>query len=202
MIEINLVHSKKGFGAQKASASVDLTQINSKMVFIAIAILYVPGFFLNDFFDSQKAQINAEIQVINVENQKALKELKEVQSLQQQVEQHQEQEKRLKAKLEIVREIISSRKNPYQILLYISKNIPENVWLNELKVEKNQLILKGTAKSYKSIGVFTNNLKNAIFFSFVTYRQVTDGNVVSSAKRVNSEFSENFEIVANIARYE
>lgn len=202
MIEVNLVHSKKGFGAQKSGSNVDISKVNSKMVFIAIALLYVPGIFLSDYFDSEKEVINNQIQILNAENQKSLKSLKEVRSLRQQVEQHQEQEKRLKAKLEIVREIISSRKNPYQILLYISKNIPENVWLNELKVEKNQLILKGTAKSYKSIGVFTNNLKNAIFFSFVTYRQLTDGDVVSSTKRVNSEFAESFEIVANIARYE
>lgn len=204
MIEINLSHNRKGFGSKGSSGALDLSKLNSKMVIIGLLLMYAPSFFLQDFFDGEKNRVNQEIQILSAENKKTVKELRSLRELQKQVEKHQEEEKKLKAKLEIVREIISNRKNPFQIMLYISKNIPDSVWINKLKIEKNQLIIEGMATSYKSIGIFTNNLKSSIFFSFVTYKQIDKSRsaIGGTSQVANNKFTENFEVIANISRYE
>jgi Tfp pilus assembly protein PilN len=49
-------------------------------------------------------------------------------------------------------------------LHYLSVNIPETVWVNDLKVDGIKLEIKGQSADPDSINTFLENLKNSIFF--------------------------------------
>ena len=62
-----------------------------------------------------------------------------------------EQEKQLAEKIQVVKEIVDKRQNPFKVLKYIAENIPKDVWLLELELDDKRLKLVGYSKSWNSI---------------------------------------------------
>ena len=68
-------------------------------------------------------------------------------------------------KLKAVNEVLKLKKNPVNLLLYISKNISTDLWIDKLSITKGgTLEIQGGSNSYKSIGVFIESLNQSIFF--------------------------------------
>ena len=57
-----------------------------------------------------------------------------------------------------VKEAISEKKNPAALLLYIAKNTPDDLWLTDLQIKGNELLIKVEALSYPHVGDFVSNI--------------------------------------------
>jgi Tfp pilus assembly protein PilN len=196
MIEINLQSGRKDGGPL---AGLDLSKINLKMLGLALVIYFVPEGFLVEMWDSEIDKVQSSNQELRSEFKKLNSKVRSMKTYEEQVQALKEQEKKLSRKLQVVKEIINKRQNPFQVYFYLANNIPKDVWINEMIMDDRKLTLKGFSSSWKSIGKFLENLKNSIFFDKnIQYEQPqSDGTESAADKR-----AEAFTIVANIARFE
>jgi len=196
MIEINLSPSKKS-GSIANIAGMDLSLVNVKMVFIALLILFIPEGFLVDFYDSQIQENNNRVQILNKDFREVSNKVRGLSNIQQQVDALKEQEEKLSQKLNAVKSIINKRSNPFQLLQYVTQNIPEDVWVTHISINDKNLLIKGHSKNWKSIGAFLENLKNSIFFS----KQITYSRPEGAPNEYRGQRVEVYEINATILRF-
>lgn len=197
MISINLSTQKKAVDITNVGG-LDLSKIKVKFVLIAILISYLPDFIILPSLEAERA---AEQEKINTLTQEANKKRKQVNSLKgfdKQIQQLKRREQQLVEKLELVKTIISKKKNPWKVLEYVAKNIPPEIWLTEINYEDDKMIFKGLSMDYTNQGVFLENLKRSVFFADnITYSKVDTAAMSSDLKKMAP-----FEITANIVRYE
>lgn len=199
MIEINLSVENKEQSLTKVGG-IDFSKINVKGMLFAILFLYVPEIFLTSHFESQTEDINAQLTTLRAEDKQLKNKVRGLENIEKQINALKEQEKRLAEKLNVVKEIINNKQNPFSILKYIADNTPKDIWVTELKLtESLDITLKGQSKSWKSIGVFIDNLKNSIFFAKeMSYTQ--PGN--NASEETSGPRYENFEIKAKVVRFD
>ncbi len=70
-----------------------------------------------------------------------------------------EQKKVVEEKLSIIRKLDAARRGPVELLVKISNAIPERAWLNQLKDQGRQIILKGAAVSDDVVADFMRGLE-------------------------------------------
>lgn len=196
MIKINLIPKKK----QLKMPSIlwfDFSQLNLKMIIVAVIISKVPDFTLHDYWKNEMVRIDKQYKVEKKHISKYRAELKNQNVYKKQMDSFLKQEKKLQDRLAVVKKIIKIKQSPYKLLQYISKNIPENVWLKDLKLSKDSFETTGESTSYKSIGVFIDNLKSSIFFD----GQVNLTNSKTLTHDKTGRRTEFFEIKGTIQRF-
>ena len=196
MIKINLLKRKKKFKA--VVLGVDLSQANFRGILIAIIISLLPGIILYGQWENNTKELQQDINKLKGEIRKLQVESNKLKNIQDEIDAFAKQEVKLQDKLKVVKQIIKIKKNPVNILLYIAKHIPKDIWLTDLNVNNDKLVLKGRSVSYKSIGLFIKNLKSSVFFD-------KSLDLVSSKTISEKELgvrTEEFEISSTIARYD
>ncbi|MFZ4713039.1 MAG: PilN domain-containing protein [Bacteriovoracaceae bacterium] len=197
MIEINLIVGKKPF-KMPTVMGIDLGVLNIKMIVLAIILSFVPGMFLEDGREEEIALINEEINQLQQQLNKLQKKGEGNKSIEEQIEAHAKQEKKLAERLGVVKEIIKLKKNPMNVLLYISKNIPEEVWITSLDITNNNINIKGNAMTYKDIGTFVEILKGSVFFN----KDLSMRNSKTIEAKDGNPRVEEFELGGTIARFD
>jgi len=196
MIKINLSVSTKQVDISNFGG-FDLTRVKIKAVVLAIVILYVPDFTLFSFWDSELENKNNELSTLIAESNKLKSQVAQFSALEKQIKDLKEQEENLKKKLTAVKEAISQKRSPVQILLYIAKNIPQTLWLTELSLKGTTLLVKGEALSYMNVGEFVNSLRSSVFI-----RDASIKNTASIIKEDGKTRLETFEIQFELSRFE
>lgn len=197
MIKINLSTVKKPMDLANVGG-FDLSKINVKWVVLAIVFLYAPDFFVVDNLTEIRDARDQELQALIAQKNKITKEVNELKNFDKQIEMLKRREEELASKLEVVKSILSTKKNPWNILVYVAKNIPPEIWLTEIKYEGDKLQIKGRSSDYQSQGIFLENLKKSIFFDKnITYQK----NDAAPTGRDNRKLA-SFDITAVITRYE
>lgn len=197
MIEINLSPAKKDASITNVGG-IDLSLINVKMLVLALVLLYVPDIFLQSYYDDEigvEQKLQAEL---NAEYRKFRNKVASMENIKKQADALREQEEKLARKLEVVREVINKRQNPYKVFKYLAENIPENVWLVSLELNEKDLVMQGYSKNFKHIGEFLENLKNSIFFSKDIIYERPD----SLPEMVDDIYLETFRIKAKVVGFE
>ncbi len=196
MIEIDLSSGRRD-GDKLNIGGFDLSYLNVKMILVAILVLYIPEMVVEKFYESKFETLNKKEVQIRKEVRKTTGKVKELDNIRKQVEALKSQETKLSERLKAVKVIINKRQNPFKILQYLAKSIPNNVWLTGLKIEGRKLILRGHAQNWKDIGIFLEALKNSIFLNNLDYKVPENAKSEYDGKKV-----EIFEIRANITRFE
>ena len=197
MIKTNLYVGKKPFNIADVGG-FDLSQINWLMLVIVIVIGQVPDWFVYDTFKDSERSKAKEIKKITKEHKELVKQTKELKNIELQIEALTEQEARLASKLKVVKQIIKIRNNPMNILLYIAKNVPEEIWLTKIEMKDKQMIIDGQSTSYKSIGVFIENLRNSVFFN----KSIRLSKSQSGLNKIFDKRTEQFQVTGPIISYE
>jgi len=178
MIKINLSTNKKQLDLSNLGG-LDFTKIKIGAVGIALVILYLPDFVLIPMWQEETEQINSKMSEKRRELSVLKGKISQVASLEKQIRDLKNQEENLGQKLVAVKQAISEKRNPSELLLYIAKNIPKELWIKELVLENNEMVIKGESLDYSNIGNFINSLKTSVF--------ITDANIIST----NSESRDN-----------
>ena len=197
MIEINL--SPKGSGANLDNiGGFNLSLLNVKLVVLSIIALYGIEMFVESYFEGELSQLEAQQLAITNEQRSVATKLRALANIKKQVEDLNKQEAVLAKRIEVVKEIVGKRQNPFKVLKYVAENTPKDIWLDEVELDNNKLLLKGNSKSWKSIGEFLQNLKTSIFFNTnVTYKKPSGAPEVFKGQRVEA-----FEIEATVVRFQ
>ncbi len=90
--------------------------------------------------------------------------LKRLSAIRKKTRQYQEQKQTLETKLNIINNLNSNRLYPSYLFFLLSKNIPDETWINYLNVSESKVTLKGIALDEPTIVKFINNLKKSKFF--------------------------------------
>ncbi len=163
MIEINLSPGAKKENVTKV-AGIDLSLLNIKMLIIAIGLVYTYEVVVDFLYEDQIKVSNDTIQANTKSFRQLSSELSKYDAIKKKVKEFDIQEKNLKSKINIVKEIVGRRSNPFLVLKYIAENTPDNVWISELEIDGQRLSMTGQSQSFKKLGDFIENLKSSIFF--------------------------------------
>lgn len=197
MIQVNLSTAKKPLDLANVGG-FDLSKINVKMVLIAIVLLYIPDFFLVDGFEQDRVLAQESLSQLMQKKNQLQKRVSALKEFDKQVQQLKRREAQLTEKLNVVKTIITKKKNPWNILVYVAKNIPPEIWLTEITYNSDKLVFKGLSTDYTNQGLFLENLKKSIFFDKnITYSKTDTTTLPEEMKNLAP-----FEITATITRFE
>lgn len=196
MIKINLSVAQKQVDISNLGG-FDFTKLKIKAVLLAIAVIYLPDFFLVPMWEDDFNTKSQELQSLQGEVSALKRKVAQSATLEKQIRELKAQEENLGKKLTAVKQAISLKRNPSNLLLYISKNMPEDLWIKELSIQNENMIVKGEALNYTSVGNFVNNLRSSIFIKDANIKSTT-----SNVRETDKRRIESFEIHFAIARFE
>ena len=196
MIKINLTVAQKQMDISNLGG-FDFTKMKIKAVILAIVIIYVPDFFLAPMWEEEFNTRTQDMANLQTELNSLKRKVSQSATLEKQIRELKAQEENLGKKLTAVKQAISQKRNPSNLLLYIAKNIPEDLWIKELNIENESMIVKGEALSYTSVGNFVNNLRSSIFIKDANIKSTTSNVRESDKRRIES-----FEIHFAVSRFE
>lgn len=193
MIKINLANTQKQMDMSNVGG-FDFTKIKIKAVGLAIVVLYAPDFFLLPMWEQERVDKQQEVTVINSELTSLKRKITQAAELEKQIQDLKEQERILTEKLTVVKQILSEKRNPSNLLIYLAKNIPKDVWITDLTFANDELKLNGESLDYSSIGKFLESVKSSVF--------IREASVTKSESVVRDDKMrvERFEINFKIAR--
>lgn len=196
MIEINLAPG--GSKTLENFGGFNLSLLNVKMVTISLVALFGVDLITGAYFDGELDELS-KIQTALTSEQRAVStKLRELDNVKRQVEELNKQEAILAKRIDVVKQIINRRQNPFKVLKYIAENTPEDIWLNEVELDDKKLKLIGNSKTWKSIGEYLQNLKTSIFFdTSVSYKKPDGAQATFKGQRV-----EPFVIELNVVRFQ
>lgn len=196
MIKINLSTAKKATDLSNVGG-FDFTKIKIKALLLVIVLIYLPDFFIVPMWEEERNTLNNKINDQQMKLASLKQEVVRSAALEKQIRELKAQEENLGKKLLAVKEAISEKKNPASILLYIAKNVPTELWIKELEIKGNQMLIKGEALDYTSIGNFVNSLKSSVFI-----QEANISNTASIVRDIDKRRIETFEVNFIIGRFD
>lgn len=196
MIKINLTTTQKQADLSNVGG-FDFTKLKFKAVGLALFLIYIPDFFLVPMWEEDMNTKQSELQTLQGEVNSLKRKVSKSATYEKQIRELKAQEENLVKKLTAVKEAISLKRNPSNLLLYISKNMPSELWIKELSIERQTMMIKGEALSYSSVGNFVANLKSSVFIKDANIKSTNSIVRESDKKRL-----EVFEVQFEIARFE
>lgn len=186
MIEINLITKGKETDLSNIGG-INFSLINLKYVVVAIILVFTLRPIIDILYGADIKSKELKITELRKTVREKENELRQYDSVKQQVKELDEQQTKLKAKIDVVKKIVEMRKNPFNVLKYIAENTPANVWVIDLTLEAGELQLMGYSTSWKAIGDYIENLKTSIFFNGnVTYEKPSELKEEFNKKRVET----------------
>lgn len=196
MIKINLTAAKNETDFSNI-AGFDFTRVKIVPLILAIVFLYLPDFTLTPMWEEEFNAKTNELASLQGKLNSLKRKVSQSGVLEKQIRELKAQEDNLVKKLTAVKQAISEKRNPSNLLIYIAKNIPQDLWIQELNIDNEVMTVKGQAMSYVSVGNFVNNLRSSVFIKDANIKNTTSTVRESDKRRVES-----FEISFAIARLE
>ncbi len=196
MIKLNLSTHKKQTSLSNMGG-FDFSKVKIKAVLLVIVIIYLPDLFVIPMWESQLAEMNQKLSERQAVSSSLKRKVEGGKDFERQIKELIAQEENLGQKLQAVKQAISEKKNPSSLLLYVAKNVPNELWITSLVIDGETMTIKGEALDYTSIGNFVNSLRSSVF--------VKDANIVSTSSQVKEEDKrriESFEVNFSIARFD
>lgn len=195
MIKVNLSTAKKQVDISNVGG-FDFTKLKIKALLLVIVLIYIPDFVLVPMWEEERNQLNEEVNAKQARLSTLKRKVAQSQELEKQIRELKAQEENLGKKLVAVKEAISEKRNPSDLLLYIAKNIPAELWIKELAIDKDQMTIKGEALDYTSIGNFVNSLRSSVFIREANITGTSNAVRPSDKRRI-----ETFEVKFTIGRF-
>ena len=193
MIKINLSNTQKQLDISNIGG-LDLSLIKIKAVLIVVILIYLPDFSLFPMWDDSRTQEETAASAKQATLSSLKRKLAQSKDEEKQIQELKAQEENLGKKLIAVKEAISEKKNPSELLLFIVKNIPAELWITTMNINQKTILIKGEALDFKSITQFVNALGSSVF---LTNPKISNfSNVTNSQRRVEA-----FEVSLDISRF-
>ncbi len=196
MIEINLSPSQKNIDITKVGG-IDLSLINIKYLIPFFLAVYLVEPAIDMVYEEETVKAEAQIIVSRKKNNQLRTELRSYDEVKRQVKELNAKEIQLKEKISVVKSIVDKRQNPFLLLKNLAENTPEDIWLLELEIDDRSFRMVGYSKSWKSIGLFIENIKSLVYFGPNVNFSKPDG----IPEEINNNRVEAFEITAQVEKF-
>jgi Tfp pilus assembly protein PilN len=196
MIKINLSAAQKQADFSNLGG-FDFTKLKFKAVLFACVLIYLPDFIIAPTWEEDFNTRTQDLTNLQSKSSALKRKVSQSSIFEKQIRELEAQEKNLGQKLTAVKQAISQKRNPANLLLFVSKNMPEDLWIKELVIDGETMQIKGDALSYNSVGNFVNNLRSSVFIKDSSIKGTTSNVRASDKRRIES-----FEIVFILARLE
>jgi len=196
MIKINLSTAQKQVDISNIGG-FDFTKVKPLWLGLSILFLYVPDFTVTPMWEEEFNNRTSELTTLQSELSSLKRKVGQSAQLEKQIRELKAQEDNLIKKLTAVKQAISEKRNPSNLLIYISKNMPADLWLLDISIDNNLMVIKGEALSYASVGIFLTNLRSSVFINDANIKSTTSEVRASDKKRI-----EKFEVHFSLARLE
>jgi Tfp pilus assembly protein PilN len=196
MIKINLSKAKNQVDISNIGG-FDFTKLKIKAVLLVIFLIYVPDLILVPMWEEERMTLDQQVNQKQARLSSLKRKVSQSQDLERQIKELKAQEENLEKKLAAVKQAISAKKSVHPILLYISKNIPADLWIKYLEINETEMVIKGEALDYVSIGNFVNALKSSVFI-----KEANIAGTSSSVRETDKRRIESFEVKFVIASFE
>jgi type IV pilus assembly protein PilN len=94
----------------------------------------------------------------------AQQETLRLRSVLEQVKQFDTRKTQLQQRVSLIEELRKGQSGPVHLLDELSRNLPEMLWLTELKQQGTELTIEGRASSLTSVSDFVGNLERSAYF--------------------------------------
>jgi type IV pilus assembly protein PilN len=170
MIRINLLgvpKPKKGKRAAAATAAIPGEGPNPVVVLAVATVLALAG--VGGWYwwlDREAAQIAADLQKANVENQRLA-------GVKARFEEQQKQADMYKRRIDVITQLRDNQKGPIDLLTMIGNtvNSTEAVWLNSMLETGNKIEIEGMALSNTAVANLITNLQKGGYFKTVEIKE-------------------------------
>jgi len=164
MIKINLIAKKKK-AKLPVVLGVDLNQVNFKLIIFVWIICILPDYYLPSKFSDEVAVVDTEIAILREQVTKIEEDLKKNDVLSNKVALFSSQLEKLNSRTKQVELVIKDKINPTRFLEKIVRNMPEELWFDEVTIKSDKSFnIKGFSSNYKSIGDYLAYFKSSPFF--------------------------------------
>lgn len=195
MIKVNLSTAKKQVDISNVGG-IDFTKVKIKALLLVMIIIYIPDYVLSPIWEEERTTAQQVADAKQAELSTLKRKVAQSQELEKQIKELKAQEENLGKKLVAVKEAISEKKSPAPLLLFIAKNTPNELWITELTIDAEKMVIKGEALDYSSIGTFVGNLKSSVFI-----REANIGSTNSEVRKSDNRRIEKFEVTFTIASF-
>lgn len=195
MIKINL-HAKKG-GGKRAGAQSDvmaqlrgldvqsLTQFPILKIVLPLICAYLADNMFETYKEEELATLTRQQQVLRAEQSKLQKTVAETKKYDEIKKQIEKDEELINQKLWVMKRLVEERRTPPLLMSSISRAIPSDVWLSEMKIGPKEATFRGSSIGFNPISDFMQNLGSNEYFAEVGLKnsnQVKDdsGNEIAS----------------------
>lgn len=195
MIKVNLSTVKPQLDLTNVGG-FDLSTLNFKALAIVLVLIFLPDFFVLPAWEEEVNQKNAEVSDKEGELTRLKGKLSQASVYEKQINELKAQEEALSKKLAAAKQAIQIKKNPSALLLYVAKNTPPELWINELSLDNDRMSISGESLDYNSIGNFVNSLRSSVFI-----KDASIGNTTSTTEP-DGKRVESFSVDFTISRYD
>ena len=137
----------------------DLRLGDSTTLLSGLILLVAVGLIGLQFF-----AVRAESRALDDELTAARQEYQRLQELSERVQQFQDRREQLQLRVVLIENLRRDQVGPVQMLDQVSQNLPDSLWLTELRQEGNALVILGRAMTLTALSDFVANLELSGYF--------------------------------------
>ena len=165
MIKVNLLQPGKKEIAFAAPGVVVPEEVEGKGVRYDLAILVSIIFIalIGWMFYATRAELNRLDEEIRINQQ----EKERLQGVLKELEKNKKKKEILTQKTKVIEELISKQLIPVKLMDFLSKSLPDQVWLTKLKYKGSRAEIEGKALTNTLVATFISNLEETGFFKNV-----------------------------------
>ena len=157
MIRINLLAVDRPLPGRRFSFDLrlgDKTTLLSGLILVVAVVLILLQLFA----------VLADSRALDEELVAARQEYQRLQELSERVKQFQDRREQLQLRVVLIEDLRRDQVGPVQMLDQVSQNLPDSLWLTELRQDGNALVILGRAMTLTALSDFVANLELSGYF--------------------------------------
>jgi type IV pilus assembly protein PilN len=185
MIKINLLSEGKR-AVRKAKPAASLLEGKDVGQYLILVGLVIGALASGWFWWSLKQKIADQQESISI----AQAEVEALGAVIKEVEEYKTKKAELERKIGIINDLKANQKGPVRVMDYVSKALPELLWLDRMNMNATTIVVEGRAFNTNAVAAFIENLDQVPEFDEPTLRDTTEQGGIY---RFVIDFNYNFE---------
>lgn len=169
MIKINLLSEGKR-AVRKAKPAASLLEGKDIGQYLIVAGLLIGALASGWFWWSLKQKIADQQEEIAI----AQAEVEALGAVIKEVEEYKAKKAELERKIGIINDLKANQKGPVRIMDYVSKSLPELLWMDRMTMNATTIVLEGRAFNTNAVAALIENLDRVPEFEEPTLRDATE----------------------------
>lgn len=170
MIKINLLSEGKRSAVRKAKPAASLLEGKDVGQFLILVGLVAGSLVAGWSWWSLKQEIADQQEEIAA----AQAEVEALGAVIREVEDYKAKKAELERKIGIINDLKANQKGPVRVMDYISKSLPELLWLDKMTMNATTIVVEGRAFNTNAVAAFIENLDRVPEFEEPTLRDATE----------------------------